>query len=121
MYRRILKEDTDGVWGRPGHKEVRYLLQSQQSDWPNYTAKQVLALSVPSIVQEPAGEYFLYFDGFLPDDAPPAPATPNNPFNMNPKHRRPFFAPLKVHVPWNGGVSMATDEELAAWITVSKR
>jgi len=116
-YRRVLQEDTNGVWGQPGHLEVHYLLQSQKSGWPNYIASQVIGPGVPSIVQEPSGQYYLYFDGFLPTNIKPAPQDPNNPFDIEADLRRPFFVPLKVTVPANGTVSSATDEELASWIT----
>jgi hypothetical protein len=121
MYRRIQEEDANGVWGAPGHLEVRYLLQSQREAWPNYVASQVIAPGVPSIVQEPSGRYFLYFDGFLPGDTPQAPHTPNNPLNIDPTHRRPFFVPLHVAVPSDQSVSAATEDELKNWITVSSR
>ena len=68
-YRRLTLEDTTGIWGQPGHLEVRYLLQSQKTDWPNYIAAQVIAPGVPSIVQEPSGRWLLFFDGFLPSNA----------------------------------------------------
>jgi hypothetical protein len=119
-YRRILQVDSAGVWGVPSHSEVLYLLQSQKAAWPNYVAGQVIAPGVPSIVEE-GGRYLLYFDGFLPTDAPPAPHTPNNPFNLDPKHRRPFFVPLKVRVPMEQSVSNATDEELKDWVTIAGR
>lgn len=117
MYRRILQKDTAGVWGQAGHSEIRYLLQSQQSAWPNYVAAQVFSPGVPSIVQEPSGKYFLYFDGFLPSDAPKSKNAPRTSFD--PKHRRPFYVPLNVNVPTDGIVEAATEEELAGWITVA--
>jgi len=119
-YRRLLEQDTNGVWGTPMHAEVRYLLQSQKEDWPNYVATEVIAPGVPAIVQKLDGRYWLSFDGFLPDDRPPAPRTPHNPFNIDPTHRRPFFVPLRVQVPSHQSVHSATDEELAGWITVSQ-
>ena len=119
MYRRILQTDTDGVWGKPGHPEVRYLLQSDKQAWPNYVGTQVFAPGVPSVVEEPNGEYFLYFDGFLPSNAPPAASEPKTSFEAT--YRRPFYVPLSVKVPFNGCVEAATDEELAAWITVRNK
>jgi hypothetical protein len=121
MYRRILEEDTNGVWGAPGHPEVHYLLQSQKEAWPNYVAAQVIAPGVPSIVQEPSGRYFLYFDGFLPGDTPQAPHTPKNPLNIDPTHRRPFFVPLRVAVPSDQSAGAATEDELKKWVTVPSR
>jgi hypothetical protein len=118
-YRRILQNDTDGVWGNAGHLEVRYLLQSQKEAWPNYAGGQVLAPGVPSVVEEPSGKYFLYFDGFLPGNAPPAKNAPRT--SYDPTYRRPFYVPLNVSVPVDGSVEAATDEELATWITVANK
>jgi hypothetical protein len=118
-YRRILETDTDGVWGTAGHLEVRYLLQSEKEAWPNYVGAQVYAPGVPSVVEEPGGRYFLYFDGFLPSDAPPAKSAPKT--SYNPKHRRPFYLTVKVNVPADKSVAAATDEELATWITVASQ
>ena len=119
MYRRILQTDTDGVWGKPGHLEVRYLLQSDKPAWTNYVGTQVYAPGVPSVVEEPSGEFFLYFDGFLPGNAPPATIEPA--LSHDPSYRRPFYVPITVKVPVNGSVEAATDEELATWITVRNK
>jgi hypothetical protein len=119
MYRRILQTDTEGVWGNAGHPEVRYLLQSDKEAWPNYVRTQVYAPGVPSIVEEPSGEYFLYFDGFLPSDAP-RPKSEST-IIYDPTYRRPFYVPINIKVPVNGSVEAATDEELAAWITVPNK
>jgi hypothetical protein len=118
-YRRILQTDTEGVWGKAGHLEVRYLLQSEKQAWPNYVGTQVFAPGVPSVVEEPNGEYFLYFDGFLPSNAPPAKIAPNT--SYDPTYRRPFYVPLSIKVPANGSVEAATDEELASWIMVRNK
>ena len=115
-YRKVLMQDAEGVWGQPEHPEVRYLLQSQKENWPNYVASQALAPGVPSVVQRADGEYLMFFDGFLPSDAPQAPDTPNNPLNFEPDHRRPFYVPLAVHVPVNGSVEDYSDAEIARWI-----
>ena len=77
-YRCITLEDTDGVWGQPNHLEVRYLLQLRKLNWPNYIASQVIAPGVPSVVQEPAGRWLLFFDGFLPSDAKLSDNPPGN-------------------------------------------
>jgi hypothetical protein len=119
-YRRILEEDTKDVWGQPDHQEVRYLMQSQKPDWPNYVASQVIAPGVPSIVQQPDGRYFLFFDGYLPGDAPQSNSTPNNPLNLDPTYRRPFYMRLEVHIPSNRSVGSATEEELADWIKAAR-
>jgi hypothetical protein len=116
QYRKILQEDTAGVWGQPEHLEVRYLLQSQKAEWPNYVADQVIGPGVPSIVQEPTGRFLLFFDGFQPGDTPAA-KSDSNPLDIAPMERRPFYLPLYVNVPETGSVSAATDRELASWIT----
>ena len=116
QYRRLLQQDTAGVWGQPGHPEVRYLLQSQKAEWPNYVAEQAIGPGVPSIVQEPHGRFLLFFDGFQPGDTPGA-KDDSNPLDIAPKERRPFYLPLGVNIPENETVRAATEEELASWIT----
>ena len=120
-YRKVLMQDTNGVWGQPGHQEVRYLLQAQEENWPNDVAAQVLAPGVPSIVQEnnlgsilgrQQGDYFLYFAGYAPSDAPTAKATGY----FEPSTRRPFYVRLTVNIPSGATVANSTDEDLASWI-----
>jgi hypothetical protein len=110
-YRKILMKDPDGVWGRPGETEVRYLLQSQEEQWPNYVAGRVLAPGVPSVV-ESDGKWDLYFAGYLPSDAPK-----DSGGKYDASHRRPFVMPLAVDVPSGTSVRKASDAELARWIT----
>ena len=119
MYRRILQADSEGVWGDPGHLEVRYLLQSEKEAWPSYVRAQVYAPGVPSVVEEPSGLYFLYFDGFLPSNAP-RPKSGSD-IVYDPTYRRPFYVPINVNVPINGSVEAATDKELASWITIRNK
>ncbi len=111
-YRRVLLPDTAGVWGQPNHAEVRYLLQAQESAWPNYVAAQVLAPGVPSIVERD-GAWYLCFAGFDPADAPVDPATGY----FVPGHRRPYYVRLNVAVPAGAAVAAATDADLATWLT----
>jgi hypothetical protein len=120
QYRKILQEDTADVWGQPGHFEVRYLLQSQKADWPNYIADQVIGPGVPSIVQEPNGNFLLFFDGFQPGDTPRAKDDPD-PLDIAPSERRPFYLPLHVNVPEDMSVGEATEQELASWITAAHK
>ncbi len=68
-YRKVVQRDIAGVWGQPGHFEPLYLLQSQETAWPNNVAGQVVAPGVPSIVEERTGGYVLYFAGYAPSDA----------------------------------------------------
>ncbi|WP_405783180.1 hypothetical protein [Streptomyces sp. NBC_00859] len=110
-YRRILRKDSSGVWGKPGGSEVDYLLQTQEKAWPNYVADRVLAPGVPSVV-EADGKWALYFAGYLPTDAP---RVPGGKFDAS--HRRPYVMRLKVDVPRNADVRQASDAELAGWVT----
>lgn len=48
FYRKVLVPDPGGVWGNR-KPEVKYLLQSQKPNWPNYVAGKVVAPGVPSI------------------------------------------------------------------------
>jgi hypothetical protein len=111
-YRKVLQEDTGGVWGQPGHQEVHYLLQSQHADWPNYCGNQVVGPGVPSLNQGPGGAWYLFFGGFAPNDAPPI---GGGAFQAN--YRRPYYLGLKVSVPASARVDSVSDAELASWIT----
>jgi hypothetical protein len=111
-YKRPQKIDTAGVWGQPNHAEVPYLLQSQEPEWPNYVADQVLAPGVPSVVSDTGGNYFLFFAGYAPSDAPILSSTGG----YDGTHRRPFFINLQVAIPSGSTVAAATPEQLATWI-----
>jgi hypothetical protein len=111
-YRKVLMEDTKGVWGQPNHLEVRYLLQSQEVDWPNYCGNQVLGPGVPSLNQGPDGAWYLFFGGFDPKNAPPI---GGGAFQAN--YRRPYFSRLTVSVPAGVRVNSVSNAELAGWIT----
>lgn len=109
-YRRILTTDATGVWGEPGHAEVRYLLQSEKPAWPNYAAGAVQAPGVGSIV--PTGKtWSLFLAGYDPSEHPEGPK-----HTFTASHRRTFFLPLEVTVPADRSVAEATDRELATWI-----
>lgn len=110
-YRRILRKDTAGVWGKPGGTEVDYLLQSQEKAWPHYAADRVVAPGVPSVVDN-GGKWNLYFAGYLPTDAP---VLPDGHFDAS--HRRPYVMPLKVDIPGSASVRKSSDAELARWVT----
>jgi hypothetical protein len=110
-YRKVLMKDTTGVWGKPGHMEVRYLLQSQEADWPNYCANQVLGPGMPSLNQGPDGAWYLFFGGFDPNNAPPI---GGGAFQAD--YRRPYYLELKVSVPAGARVDNVSDAELASWI-----
>ena len=112
FYKKLLKRDTADVWGQPNHLEVQYLLQAQDSNWPNYVAAQVLAPGVPSIVKDGSGHWFLYFAGYAPSDTPTIPATGN----FDPSHRRPFFVQLQITIPTDATVATTSATELTNWI-----
>ncbi|WP_138506218.1 hypothetical protein [Nostoc sp. PA-18-2419] len=124
FYRKVLAPDPSGVWGNT-KPEVKYLLQSQKPNWPNYVAEQVIAPGVPSIVEDKndmahrqggQGTWHLYFAGYAPDDHP---VKANGNFQGN--HRRPYYTTIKVAVPDNITVDAASDSELAKWVTLVTR
>jgi hypothetical protein len=110
-YRKVLKYDTQGVWGQPDRFEVRYLLQSQKPRWPNFTGAQVISPGVASAVQGPGGAWRLFFAGFDPDDRPLV-----SPGVAEADHRRPYFVQLRAAVPPGRAVAEASDAELATWL-----
>ncbi|SEP51132.1 family 43 glycosylhydrolase [Amycolatopsis saalfeldensis] len=113
-YRKLTMPDPTGVWGTPNHAEVRYLLQSQESKWPNYIAKTVVAPGVPAVIQD-NGRWYLTFAGYQPADAVVDPKTGHFP----PSSRRPYFAPLAVRIPPNATVEQTSEADLANWLTIS--
>lgn len=110
-YRKVLEQDVQGVWGQPGRFEVRYLLQSQISHWPDFTSSQVISPGVASAVQGPGGAWWLYFAGFNPADRPIV-----SPGVAEADHRRPYFVGLRVAVPLDKPVATASDADLATWL-----
>jgi hypothetical protein len=115
-YRKVLQEDTRGVWGQPGQREVHYLLQSQHADWPNYCGDQVVGPGVPSLNQGRGGAWYLFFGGFDPKDKPPI---GGGAFKGN--YRRPYYLRIRVAVPASARVDGASEAELASWITPETR
>ena len=111
-YRKVVQLDRAGVWGQPGHFEPLYLLQSQQPNWPNDVAAEVVAPGVPSIVADRDGGWILYFAGFAPSDAIADPTTGN----FDAALRRPYFLRLRVDVPIGASVTTTSNEDLARWI-----
>ena len=108
-YRKVLQADPQGVWGEPGRPEVRYLLQSQLSGWPNFTAAQVISPGVASAVQGPGGAWKLFFAGYDPADRPAD-------LKVRGTHRRPYFVGLQASVPPGQAVATAADADLATWL-----
>ena len=111
FYRKVLQQDTQDVWGQPDHLEVRYLLQSQESAWPNYVASQVQAPGVPSIVKDPDGAYHLFFAGYAPL-VQPDPGTGD----FHPADRQPYVVKLQVDIPAGATVASTSDANLAGWL-----
>jgi len=116
QYRKVLQSDVQGVWGQPGRPEVRYLLQSQQPSWPNFTGGQVTSPGVASAVQAPDAAWSLYFAGFDPADRPLV-----SPGVAQADHRRPFFVQLHVSVTPGQAVAAASEAELATWVQPAAR
>lgn len=96
-YQTVKLPDPKNIWGdadtvsrvardaRP-NTEIGYLLQSEQPDWPNYSAKLVLGPGLGSIVPI-AGKPYLFFHGYKPDDT-----------NHDPKNRFVFRLPLTIAI-----------------------
>ena len=112
-YKKVLQQDTSNVWLNPTPEdEVVYLLQAQLTKWPNNVPATVQAPGVPSLVQYPAGTWYLYFAGYDPSVA-------LNAGMFDPKLRQPYAMRLNEAVP--GGVTVAgtTNEALVSWLTAA--
>lgn len=109
-YRKVFQPDPEGIWGSRG-QEVRYLVQSQQVRWPNFTGDKVIGPGVASAASRPWGDWFLYFAGYDPVDRPQGPSGA-----ADPSHRRPFFVRLQSSVPNARSVAQTSDEQLATWL-----
>jgi hypothetical protein len=67
-YRKVLIPDAGNVWGNAGRtNEVCYLLQSEQSDWPNYCRELVSGPGLGNIVAI-GRDYWLVFHGYKAGD-----------------------------------------------------
>jgi len=87
-YQKVLIPDPKNLWGNPAPgKEVKYLLQSQMKDWPNYCRPLVAGPGVGSIVSVD-GQYRLVFHGWMPDTTAPRKGA----------QRYPYMIPLKVNI-----------------------
>ena len=112
-YKKVLQQDTNNVWNNPRPEpEVLYLIQALQPAWPNYVASTVQGPGVPSLVQYPAGTWYLYFAGYDP-------SVPLNSGMFNPKLRQPYVMRLNVAVPSGATVESTEGTELASWITAA--
>ena len=110
-YRKVLLRDAGNVWGPRGRLEVRYLLQSQKPQWPNFVGKQVVGPGVAAALPAPDGQWWLYLNGFAPSDMPEGLDG-----KVQGSHRRPFGLRLRMNVPSDRRVDEVSDSELATWI-----
>lgn len=116
QYRKVMKENPDGLWESKNQKEVYYLLQADQNHtgW-HYIGDQVLAPGVPTVAKIGSGNsWVLTFAGYNPKDT-----GDNGTEEYDASHRRPFFIDLDVNVPTNTSVKQASDQDLQTWITPS--
>ena len=109
-YRKVLAPDPLRLWGAADRPEVRYLVQSARPRWPDFTGDQVVGPGVAAAVQVTEGAWWLFFNGFAPDDMPPGPAG-----QVDGSHRRPFALRLRAAVPAGQPVAAASDADLAGW------
>ncbi len=86
-YQTVKLPDPKNIWGDSDHNsEIGYLLQSEQPDWPNYSARLVSGPGLGSIVTI-AGHPWLFFHGYKPDDN-----------DHDPKNRFVFRLPLTIAI-----------------------
>jgi hypothetical protein len=116
LYRKVMQIDQNGIWGHPGGREVHYLVQSERPRWPNFTKSQVIGPGVAAAIQGPAGAWWLYFNGFAPDDM-----SVKTDGRVDGSHRRPYALRLRVQVPAGRSVASASDAELASWMEPETR
>lgn len=112
-YKKILQADTSNVWQNPSpESEVVYLIQAQQPDWPNYVNSSVQGPGVPSLVQYPAGTWYLYFAGYDP-------SVQLSGGMFDPKLRQPYAMRLTVSIPDGATVAATSNSALESWITAA--
>ena len=110
-YKKILQQDSSNIWQNPTPEpEVLYLIQAQRSAWPNYVAASVQGPGVPSLVQYPAGTWYLYFAGYSPTSIMSGGM-------FDPSTRQPYALKLNVSIPANANVASTANTDLAGWIT----
>lgn len=112
-YKKVLQQDTNNVWQNPtAEPEVVYLIQALQPNWPNYVGTTVQGPGVPSLVQYPAGIWYLYFAGYDPSVALSGGM-------FNPKLRQPYIMRLNVSIPSGTSVVSTANAALVSWITAA--
>lgn len=62
-YKKVLIDDPNNVWGNSaaGGKEVKYLLQTEHENWPNYAGAFVNGPGIGNLVNVGSGKYLLIF------------------------------------------------------------
>ena len=86
-YTKVTMPDVRNVWGNPRPvDEIVYLMQSQRSDWPNYSGSMVVGPGLGSIVNY-EGRLWLVFHGYKPDDS-----------QRNPANRYVWRVPLGIEI-----------------------
>ena len=112
-YKKILQPDTANVWSNLNPElEVVYLIQALQPNWPNYVKSSVQGPGVPSIVQYPAGAWYLYFAGYDP-------TVPLSAGMFDPKLRQPYIMRLNVNIPTGSTVAGTPNASLGSWVTAA--
>lgn len=112
-YKKVLQPDPNNVWQNPTPElEVLYLLQALQPAWPNYVNAAVQGPGVPSLVQYPAGTWYLYFAGYDPSVTTSA-------GTFDGSLRQPYVMRLNVAVPAGATVAGTSNEALSTWITAA--
>lgn len=114
-YTKVTEENPNSVWGTNG-PEVLYLLQSEQTDWPNYIGNQVLSPGVPTIAQIGPGtdntNWVVLFAGYDTSET-----ETNGTYNA--AHRRTRYVKLDFNVPPIGvTVAGTTNEQRKGWLTL---
>ena len=112
-YKKVLQQDVSNVWQNfTPEPEVLYLIQALQPAWPNFVGATVQGPGVPSLVQYPAGTWYLDFAGYDP-------SVPQSAGVFNPKLRQPYAMRLTVNIPSGATVSTTPNASLASWITAT--
>lgn len=114
-YTKVTQVNPDSIWGTTG-PEVLYLLQSEQSNWPNYVANQVLSPGVPTVAQIGSGtndtNWVILFAGYDPSET-------ESGGTYDAGHRRTRYVALDFNVP-DSSVTVAgsTNAQIKGWLTL---
>jgi hypothetical protein len=66
-YRKILAPDPANVWGNPAPgDEIRYLLQTEHPEWPNYCGEVINGPGIGNLVEVAPGSWILVFHARRP-------------------------------------------------------